>query len=535
MDRFAFRLALSCIAIALSGCEEDYIQCHAHAVCFPHDMICVDGRCIPDDGRPLTCENDDECRAGERCRAGICSSEPACTSDADCADGYVCHPLAGDCVPEHADCESNADCPSGSYCDQDEGVCLAAECQEDADCPPEQVCDMTTYTCSAAGIECTSNADCLAGQRCDTVAGICRHGNWCLSDDDCEDGEYCDRSTGVCREAATGCETDADCDSGSWCDTESGLCRTGCRSDADCPEGTTCDTESGNCVTPDECQDDGDCPQGYGCVGGQCVVQQGSVPDGSPCETNADCQSANCVAITKPSVCLSPCASSADCPADWSCTEVTSAFYCVSESLLSQVLGMAVDVGNGDYGDYCSGQATYNPYCHSMICNLNQNICTTDCTTDSDCGYGSICSVNYETGIMRAYCFLDPGLGLGVIGDYCEGDNWCAFNICIAVDAYSGVCSAGCCSSADCPTGFACGRIQSGDPYAPGFAKGCFPASWSGTALAGSGCNADGDCKSNLCLDGVCSDLCCTDADCPGPMRCQTVVDADNLAFTICL
>lgn len=522
-----------CMALSSSSCREEYIPCNQNATCFTIDMICVDGRCEPDDGRPLVCEIDGECRIGERCRGGICSNLPDCTSDGDCPEGYVCHVLAGDCLPSRVPCTTNQDCPPGSYCDPDAQTCRATECQSDQDCPPEQVCNLTDFSCSASGLACESNADCLAGQRCDTVAGICRHGNWCLDDLDCDSGEYCDRSTGVCRTTASGCLSDSDCPSGSWCETGSGECRTGCRTDADCPDGTTCDQGSGGCLPPSGCTHDSDCPSGYACQAGKCVVQQGQVPDGSPCESNADCQNRNCVSITEPSVCLSPCRSSANCPADWSCTEVTSAWFCVSESLLTQVLGMSIDVGHGEYGDYCSGQAVYNPYCHSMICNQNQGICTSDCSTDSDCGYASICSVNYETGIMRAYCFLDPGLG--ALGSYCEGDNWCAFNVCLGVDAYSGFCSSGCCSSADCPSGWACGRIQSGYPNAPGFAKGCFPADWPGQALAGAGCGRDGDCKSNLCISGVCSDLCCTDADCPTPLRCQMLVDADHLAVTLCL
>ncbi|MBW1872537.1 MAG: hypothetical protein JRJ19_10755 [Deltaproteobacteria bacterium] len=516
-----------------SSCTETYYPCQQNAKCFPMDMICIDGRCIPDDGRPLTCELDIECRYTERCRDGICSNLPACTSDNDCPGGYYCHVLQGDCIPSQTSCSSNDDCRPGQHCDMIEKTCVASECQADADCPPEQVCDLASFTCGAAGLKCESDADCMAGQRCDTLAGICRHGGWCLGDQDCSASEYCDRSTGVCRTSSTDCASDADCTPGPWCDTQSGDCRTGCRSDADCPEGTTCETDSGACLPPSGCQNDNDCPSGYRCDNGECVVNQGQVPDGSICETNADCQSANCVSITTPSVCLSPCRSSTGCPPNWSCVEVTSAWFCVSESLLTQVLGMSIDVGSGEYGAYCSGQPVYNPYCHSMICNQNQNICTTDCMTDADCGYGSICRVNYETGIMRAYCFVNPGLG--TIGTYCEGDYYCAFNVCLSDDGYSGFCSSGCCSSADCPSGWACGRLQSNDPYAPGFAKACFTAEWPGTALAGSGCTSDGQCKSNLCIGGICSDLCCTDADCPAPMRCQITVDVNNLAVTLCL
>ncbi|MBW1809768.1 MAG: hypothetical protein JRJ87_16350, partial [Deltaproteobacteria bacterium] len=64
-----------------SSCTETYYPCQQNAKCFPMDMICIDGRCIPDDGRPLTCELDIECRYTERCRDGICSNLPACTSD----------------------------------------------------------------------------------------------------------------------------------------------------------------------------------------------------------------------------------------------------------------------------------------------------------------------------------------------------------------------------------------------------------------------------------------------------------------------
>ncbi|MBN2497596.1 MAG: hypothetical protein JXR96_23585 [Deltaproteobacteria bacterium] len=524
--------ALLLSSLLFAACRESYIPCEQHWNC-PDDMVCDEGRCIPDDGRARPCSMDMQCRLGERCRDGMCTTDPSCRSDEDCPPGMRCHMLSGDCIPGSRPCGSDADCPEGSHCDSSSGTCTMNECSSDADCAPGQVCDPQTGTCAAGGPECSSDADCMAGQRCDKVAGVCRAGG-CLADSDCLAGQYCDHVTGVCRYPTGGCQSDADCPSGSWCDEDSGDCRTGCRTDADCPEGTTCEPSSGICQSSTDCSGDSDCPAGHRCntTSGLCEPEPGQVPDGSACQANADCQSANCVPVTQPPVCLSPCRSSARCPTNWTCVEITSAWYCLNESLYSNIVGHGVDVGAGEYGQYCAGSATFNPYCHSLICHTNLGVCTTDCTTNLDCSRiaGSICRVNFETGIMRAYCFPDPGLL--PIGSSCDNDYYCAFGVCLA--GYY-ICSGGCCSTRDCPAGWACGRIQSSDPYAPGYAKGCFPADWPGTASTGSACSADTQCASGICLDQICSDLCCTDADCPSPLRCQIFVDENNLALTLCL
>ena len=520
---------IALLALLLAGCSSDEARhpCNHHGDCYRYEMICEDGWCIPDDGRNRLCETDVECLSGEKCRNGICTTAPDCTSDADCPADHFCHMLSGECRPSQVFCDSDEDCPPGNRCDFSTNVCVPSGCTQDSDCPDGQVCNPVTGTCGADGPECTSDADCMAGQRCDTVAGVCRSGG-CISDSDCLAGQYCDHATGVCRTSGSGCTSDADCPSGQWCETSTGNCRSGCRSDADCPSGTTCNVASGACV-PTGCVNDSDCPSGYLCQGGQCVAQQGQVPDGSSCQQNSDCQSRNCVPITEPATCLSPCRSSQGCPANHACVEVTSSWYCIHEGLLSQLHGLSIDVGQGGYGAYCSGQVVYNPYCHSMICNQNQNACTMDCTTDSDCPYGTRCMVNYETGIMRAYCF--PDVGLQGVGTQCNSDDWCAFNVCLA--GYY-VCSTGCCKSSDCPTGWACGRIQSSDPYAPGFAKGCAPADWGGSLPTGSNCSSDDQCRSGICLNGTCSDLCCTHQDCPSPQYCELYIDDNNLGLTIC-
>ncbi|MBW2700145.1 MAG: hypothetical protein JRF33_04950 [Deltaproteobacteria bacterium] len=521
----------SLLLLASSACQETYIPCEQHYNC-PDDMVCEDARCIPDDGRPRPCSLDMQCRTGERCRGGLCSDEPACSSDEECPEGFICHQLSGDCRPVQPLCSSNFDCPEGSRCDLALGQCVALECIIDIDCGPGQVCDPATATCSAGGPQCTSDADCIAGQRCDPVAGVCRAGG-CMNDADCGLGQICDRVTGFCRNVSAGCTLDSDCPAGSWCDTGSGTCKTGCRNDADCPTGTVCETTSGACLPPSGCTDDEQCPDGYRCDqgSGQCEAIPGQVPDGSACVANADCDSANCVPITEPAVCLSPCRSSAGCAPNHTCVEITSAWYCLEEGLYSQLLGINVNVGSGEYGQACSGEAVFNPYCHSVICHTNLGICTSDCTTNNDCNRiaGSICRVNTETGIMRSYCFPDPGLY--PMGSNCDSDYYCAFNVCLA--GYY-VCSGGCCASRDCPAGWSCGRIQSSDPYAPGFAKGCVPNDWTGSLPVGSACTGDTACRSGMCLNGSCTDLCCTDADCPSPMRCSMIEDDNNLALTIC-
>ena len=516
---------------AAIGCSESYYPCQNHWNC-PDDMVCEDGRCIADDGRPRVCTMDIQCRLGERCRAGVCSTDPDCTSDFDCTEGTYCHILSGDCVPDRIPCDGDADCPPGMRCDVMQEACVPAGCQTDGDCAPGQVCEPGSGTCGTIGPECETDADCLPGQRCDTLAGVCRAGG-CISDTDCLGGQYCDNASGVCRYPGAGCTSDAECGAGVWCEVGTGQCRTGCRADADCPPGTNCVVVSGECETPSGCTSDAECPQGHSCqlADGLCVPISGQVPDGSPCQYNEDCDSRNCVPVTNPPVCLSPCRSSAGCAPGWSCAAVTSANYCISSQLLTQLHGIPITVGHGEYGDGCSGPAVYNPGCHSLICHQNLGMCTTDCTSDADCGRvpGSICRLNYETGIMRAYCFLD--VGFTPPGYACDDNYYCSLGICFA-GVYA--CSNGCCSSMDCAPGWACGRIQSSDPQAPGYAKVCFPTDSTGPTSTGQACSADSQCRGGYCLDGTCTDLCCTDANCPNPMRCELFIDQSNLAFTMC-
>jgi hypothetical protein len=130
-----------------------------------------------------------------------------------------------------------------------------------------------------------------------------------------------------------------------------------------------------------------------------------------------------------------------------------------------------------------------------------------------------------DTGTVEAGCG-------GAIGCSCGSNASCTSDVCatqaavvnatLSTNAGGAFCSQGCCTSADCPTGWVCYATSAGGNY-------CVQPAWvgrtqgMGTALPGATCGTGRDCRSGLCEGSTCIDTCCSgDAtgECTGSTVC---------------
>jgi hypothetical protein len=118
----------------------------------------------------------------------------------------------------------------------------------------------------------------------------------------------------------------------------------------------------------------------------------------------------------------------------------------------------------------------------------------------------------------------DAGCGIGCA---CTTASGCTTGICGTFEvlgmaftaAHGTVCTATCCTSANCPAGYVC--------FGPGNAGGyCVlstdlgaPATL-GVAGPGATCHLNTDCRSGSCAAGHCVDMCCLDSDCATGTSC---------------
>lgn len=265
------------------GCDEISCPagCCAAATCRPPSLgACGDrGRsCLACDGALATacvagacrCGNGPGCEAGQRCQGGACVCDGA-TCPAGCCDGGRCR------------------APTVASCGQPGAACVA--------CPP-----LLADRCLAGACACGNGAPCAAGQRClggqcvcDPVScplGCCK-GIACLAPSPtscgtagaacvtCAQGNSCDR--GVCSGCAANCKG---CCSGEACNQAPSHQNCGANGSI-C---LVCDPLRSDACTVGACTCGGGpaCASGQACVGGKCVCDGNSCPDG--CCEGATCR-----------------------------------------------------------------------------------------------------------------------------------------------------------------------------------------------------------------------------------------------------
>jgi len=292
-------------------------------------------------------------------------------------------------------------------------------------------------------------------------------------DDDC-DGMI-DDGLG-CAALGAPCTMDSECASTQCRMTSAGMiCTRGCFADTmidPCPAGTHCEV--------------------VGCGTGECVAgAPGTGTPGSTCTADTDCQSGYCAVLQGRHLCARQCwpAGGSGCASGLECN-----------------LGNATDPIGGDCGGCIPtaqqmgprpiGEAcTTDADCGSAHCASPGGYCTDLCTMETDCPSAWHCN--------GAFCAPGP---LGMLGGACATRGDCAPS---APDCVEGQCATACTmGTTDCGLGFAC--------YATAMGDHCLRM---GAGL-GEPCNANEDCRTDLCLStGVCTASCDT-MTCPTGYQC---------------
>ena len=139
--------------------------------------------CVPESGRCVECETNQNCDNNETCSdQGVCVE---CSTSTDCGgEDPICRIEVGRCV----ECAAASDCPNSAPCVDFECV----ECIDDSDCPvAAPLCD---------GRNRCGLCDRADNRGCAEPTPFCDDGDVCaecLEDEDCGNNMQCDN--GTCR------------------------------------------------------------------------------------------------------------------------------------------------------------------------------------------------------------------------------------------------------------------------------------------------------------------------------------------------
>jgi hypothetical protein len=242
----------------------------------------------------------------------------------------------------------------------------------------------------------------------------------CEADEECKEHEYCSPS-GFC--AGLPCDSKAECPPDSTC--KDGACAPGCKYHSDCPVGEWCIDGScierfTDCTICKPCSSDSECgdpSKGYRChnrPSGVCV---------KGCDTDRDCPG-DSVCLSQLNVCGSPDASPA-----WPCAP---GYVCEFTPEGCSPVGEACT-----HPDGCGGP--------SEICvDIDgRSTCSCTCRLDQDCGEGSVCVQDPDSGRRACYpvdaveaCghfYCPPGLRC------IPGETRCGLDLCAGVECPEGL------------------------------------------------------------------------------------------------
>ncbi len=236
------------------------------------------------DGKDNNCDGtlDEEtaaaplCGAGQRCANGKCSCDAtSCPSGCCAGDTCVTPTTNAQCGAAGAACVA---CATGNVCDAGKCVCNATSCPNGC-CDASGVCQSGTSnaSCGKNGVAC---AACTGGKACDPQSQVCGCGpNTCATG--------CCNAQGACTTSVV-----ASCGVG-------GNACVAC----DATKANVCD--GGAC----KCGTNAACGAGQACVGGQCVCNAASCPNGC-------CNKDVCVTSRTPALCGASGAACAACTAN---------------------------------------------------------------------------------------------------------------------------------------------------------------------------------------------------------------------------
>lgn len=482
------------------------------------------------------------------CRVGRCTALALCGEDVECGLGESC--LDGAC--RFTGCAADTDCATGR-CRTDVFTC--AECGASTDCPSSRpVCDPSNKC-----VQCSSDAQCgpPGPGHCDAPTGACVH---CLEDKHCPNGLSCGAGR-LCTGAKLNapCPMGIACDSGLICVALGGVqtCLSSCSLSAPaCKMGEICyklTFSAGSGLVFDQGGPLGVCylPQTNAKGYRESCTRAAPSVSVSNCQPNLVCvpESANV------SLCRTFCDlnASGTCPGSERCHPFKGDFN-------GRLYGLCYpDNGWGEacFNDAaCKGGQACTPYEDpsafddlSTLCQFNAGAapglapCKTTTLPDAGvlaadkvCQSGS-CQADPLLSSVKFFCYsackTHSDCSVGGRTGTCDGDF--VFSAGPAPGKVKG-CRPACTSTAGCGEygpGVVC-RSRYVQGYNTTFATSCAPPA--GAGGPGSGCSANAQCRSGLCLledgrgvqrGGTCAEACDTAADCAsdagsrtGPLAC---------------
>lgn len=342
-----------------------------------------------------------------------------------------------------------------------DGVCVVtgqadvvadAESYDGRPCTTNLQCGTLACIGGFCSVECNADKDCPGAQVCRKLACV---------DPDSDAGAASD----VVERGADGGAPDTTPDVGAVEDTP--VAPRKCSQHLDCAPDGAC--VGGTCVH--ECDEDWECGEepGWQCISFQCFFadppgQDTGPPDtgtpdppdvaepvdtakppvksgyGVPCGSKDECESGLCVQnqATGQGTCTKLCGAPGDCPGKDTCINVqqgTSICY------------------PSDSGQACPAAPGACVSGFSLTDGKGACTCAVVCETAADCQSGAACSTWQVAGSTQRLC-TPIGLSCKLVRNKPKGD--VCHQICYPLTATSGLCSAQCVTSLDCPSGWKC-------------------------------------------------------------------------------
>lgn len=459
--------------------------------------------CSSSSGGGRSCFSDAEC-AGKLCVSGTCQDGVRPPQDGGAGSDGGARPDGGGEAVDGGASDGGSGCTTDSECGAPANICSGSRC---------------VAGCGATG--------CGSGRACGVSTGRC---GACNNDRDCgSPASVCD--TGQC---VPGCGVAGCALRNATCNATTGRC-SACSGDVACnPPSTVC--VEGGCVAG--CATSG-CSGGQTCgSAGRCQTQ-GTVGNGqlgADCQQDLDCQGGKCLELSVSGrayrVCSKLCCAETDCPTQDSagngvgCIEFYGANFCLTDRIFA---GTGVKLQRA-VGQACGPSANDN-WCRSGLCRTDSGTrsCQATCCSNADCGaFTCAFRPGFSPGEM-AHHACERNLTGGTNNTPCSSELDCAAFMCIPLGQQP-FCADTCCTARDCPSGWACTQLESGQTRYTNVGMACIPNS--GGAPAGAACTVGvypNECQSGVCAAGTCRNPCCYDADCATTEACRSVDNGQTL------
>ena len=403
-------------------------------------MIPIDPDAGPSEVVGRSCNVDAECgvlRCDKVRRQCICLSDESCIPPPDSGVAVkYCNNYTGLCVDVIAGCKSSADCQTSEYCDVNTRACrplkgFCETCTADLQCGGQQDNCLTDDNLKQkfCGKACMTGTDCPRGAACVDKGGV----KQCWPDKSPVPGQAasCKNFQGCVPDLLRTCNQSSDCmDSSQRCDPASGKCVAIVQV---CPFGTTCDPRAKICVA--DCAIDADCgdPK-LRCTNrvcepvGECTMDD-NCPPNKVCALPAGAATGQCVPF---------CQADTDCGVGQSCQQINNRYKCAP--------GCATH-GNCGLDQRCNA----NKQCEGPVVGTART-----CQATTLCNSCELCDLTVhecksaKTGTAAfPYC------------QTCSAPTECAGGTCV-VDVGPSYCAKFCTSGVECPQGFVCLGLTTG-------------------------------------------------------------------------